>query len=263
MKKNNTFLMLSYLMVNSLFSQQTTINQSNKSEREIASLHKALIIPFEPKLYYGEIDYNINALTKLSAKEIKNKFRNGLNEQLYEAFKNANFNALDLMDDTSNYKTDIETIYQNLSYVYLKAPNQTKYKSPKNEKKVKVIQKGQLNAETSNELRFMNAKINSPTLFTNLHKKFKTDIFIFINQLDIKASGSKIPGELGNGNLNRRISVHYTVYNLDLVEINSGLAEEDFDPSLNNPKKIIDSHFNNIAKLIVQRVNLFLNPVSK
>jgi hypothetical protein len=71
--------------------------------------------------------------------------------------------------------------------------------------------------------------------------------------LDIKASGNSKPGQISTGTENRKLVVHYTVYTIDAKEINSGTAEEEFDSSLNNPKKIIDKHISKLSKLIVTR----------
>ncbi|WP_317897576.1 hypothetical protein [Aurantibacillus circumpalustris] len=238
-----------------LSAQESTISQKKTTERESVAAHKAMIIPFLPKLYLGEIDRNINAETKLSSKEIRHKFRDGLNEQLYKAFKTAKYNVVDLMDDTVKYKKDLTGIYQYLSYEYLKVPDQTNYKVPKKEKQEKKIEKGQVIVETNSDKRFMETRITSPKVVPALYTKYKTDIFVFINQLDMLASGSKDPVEMGLGNPNRKIVVHYTVYTYNGNEINSGTIEEEFDPALNNPKKIIDKHFSKIALTLVQRVN--------
>jgi hypothetical protein len=246
-----------------LAGQNPTLNQKNKPEREASSLHKIMLIPFEPKLYMSEIDRAINAETKLSSREIRYKFRDGLNEQLYKAFKTAKYNVVDLMDDTVKYKRDTEGIYQYLSYEYLKVPDQDNYKAPQKEKEKPKIEKGQLNVETDGESRFMEARLTSPKVVPMLYGKYKTDLFIFINQLDLKASGSKDPTEMGAGSVNRKIIVHYTVYTFDAKKINSGIAEEEFDAELNNPKKIIDKHFSKIAAIILQRVNKGLGVDSK
>ena len=254
------FLFLSFISQ----AQNTTRNQSKNTERETAAAHKAMLIPFLPKLYLGEVDRSINAETKLSSKEIRNKFRDGLNEQLYKAFKAAKYNVVDLMDDTVKYKKDLEGIYQYLTFEYLKVPDQNNYKAPQKEKQEKKIEKGQVIVETNSDKRFMEARLTSPKVVPLLHSKYKTDIFVFINQLDILSSGSKDPIELGLGNPNRKIVVHYTVYSYDGKEINSGIVEEEFDPALNNPKKIIDKHFSKIAVTLVQRVTKGLLPaVSK
>lgn len=253
MKKIKTLFLFLFLTVQ-FFAQDKTISEKNKTEREIAASHKSMIIPFEPKMYFSEIDRNINAETGLSAKEIKHKFRDGLNEQLFKAFKSAGYNCLDLMEDTAKYKKDVEGIYQYLSYEYQKVPNQENYQAPKKEDKKQHLDKGQLNVETNSEQRFMNAKLTNPKVVPLLQGKYKTDIYVFINQLDLRASGSKDPMQL-TGNSKRKIVVHYTVYTADAQQINSGIAEENFDVELNNPKKIIDKHFSKIAATIVQRVN--------
>jgi hypothetical protein len=255
MMKTLLFSFSIFILSFQVTGQNTTISQKNTAEREPSGAHKAMLIPFEPRLYMSEIDRSINAETKLTAFQIKHKFRDGLNDQLYKAFKASKFNVVDLMEDTVKYKKDLEGIYRYLSYEYLKTPDQTNYKAPRKEKEEKKIEKGQLNVETDGESRFMEARLTNMKVVPALHGKYKTDIFVFINQLDIKASGSKDPTDLSSGTANRKIAVHYSVYTFDGKEISSGLAEEEFDAILNNPKKIIEKHFSKIAATIVQRVN--------
>jgi hypothetical protein len=243
------------LLASGMNSQNTTINPKEKNTREVAATHKVMLIPFEPRLYLSEIDHSINAETKLSAKEIKHKFRDGINDQLLKAFKNSKYGVVDLMEDTAKYRKEIEGIYQYLTYDFQKVPDQNNYQPPKKEKDQKKIEKGQLNVETNSANRFMNAKITNAKVVPLLFAKHKTDVFVFINQLEIRASGSKGPAELGDGNENRKIIVHYTVYTHDAKEINSGIAEQEFEVGLNNPKKIIDKHFAKVAELIVQRTS--------
>lgn len=260
--KNNLFVSLFIFSCLHVYSQDPTLNKS-KTERENPALHKVMLVPFEPKLYLGEVDRNIHAETQLTAREIKNKFRDGLNDELYKAFKAAKYNVVDLMADTIKYKKDLDGLYQYLSYEYLPVPDQNNYSPPKKEKTENKIEKGQLVVETNSEKRFMEARLTNPKVVPLLYGKYKTDLFVFINQLDILASGSKDPSSLGQGNPNRKIVVHYTVYTYDAKEINSGLIEEDFDPLLNNPKKIIDIHFKKIASTMVERVNKGLGIVAK
>ncbi len=243
-------------------AQTKTRTEKEKEEREAspAKKYKVMLIPFEPRLYMGEIDHHIHSETRLSSKEIKHRFRDGLNEQLQKAFKSKGFSTLDLMDDTLKYKKDIEGIYQYVAYDYLKVPQQDPYSPPVREKKEKTIEKGQLNVETNSDARFMNARVTNAKVVPLLYGKYKTNVYVFINQLDIKASNSVDPGLQNSGASKRRIVVHYTVYSLDAKQINSGTVEEDFDVELNNPKRIIDKHFQKIASTIVLRVNKGLMP---
>lgn len=252
-RRRNTLVVALFVLLGSIvFGQNTTIN--NKTEEpETKADYKALLIPFEPRLYNSEIDRFINAETKLSAKDIKFKFRDGLNEQLYKAIRAAKINAVDLMSDTVKYKKDLAAVYQYLSYEFVKVPDQNNYKSPKKEKDQKKIEKGQLVVETNADVRFMDARITNAKALQALQNKYRSNLFIFINQLDILAGGTRDPNSAESDM--RKIRVHYTIINAQGQEINSGLAEEEFDQSINVPKKIIDKYFSKIAVTIVQRLN--------
>ncbi|MCA0428899.1 MAG: hypothetical protein LCH32_00190 [Bacteroidetes bacterium] len=252
----NTYLFLILLLLfNYSNAQQTTINKKNNDaiDRNSIDKNKVMLIPFEPKLYMSEIDYKICSETKLSTKEVKHQFRDGINEQIGLAFKSEKISSVDLMSDSAKFKKELYSIYSNLSYEYQKVPNQENYQPPKKEKDKKEINKGQIVVETNTDERFMNAKVTNAKLIPLLGAKYKCNYFIFINQLDIKASGNSRPGQISTGVENRKIIVHYTVFSLDAKEINSGIAEEEFSTTLNNPKKIIDKHFSKVAQLISTR----------
>lgn len=265
MGKKNYRLIVSVIFLFSCafaFAQHTTINNKSNEKAPAPGKHKIMLIPFEPRMYMSEIDYAINAETKLSGKQIKAAFRDGINEQLYKAFKTQHL-VVDLLDDTVKTKKDLENVYQYLSYEYMKVPDQNNYTPPKKEKEEKKIDKGQIVIETDNEKRFMNAKVKNATLVPYLYGKYKSDIFVFVNQLDIKASNSGGPADLPATSGFRKIVLHYTVYTFDAKEINSGIAEVEFPANINNPSKIIATYFSKIAQTVAQRVNLALTPKSK
>src|ERR1700746_2695523 len=147
--------------------------------------HKVMVIPFEPKLYMSQIDHKINAETKFNQKEIKEAFRKGINAELAKAIKQK-YEVLDLLKDTAKYKKDVLVIYKSITFNYEKVPNQSNYKAPVGEKgKNATIKNGQILVESNADARFMNVKVTSPALIPGLYAKHKTDLFLFINQLDI------------------------------------------------------------------------------
>jgi hypothetical protein len=213
-----------------------------------------MIIPFEGKLYMSQIDHKINAETKMSQKQIKETFRRGISKELESALKK-NYETLDLLKDTSKYKKDLFAIYKSLTYTYDKVPDQSNYKAPVNDKtKNESIKKGQLVVETDPNARFMNAKIMSPAMVPGLFAKYKTDLFLFVNQLDI-LSNTLASGETGSLT-ERVITVHYTVYTIDAKEIQSGICSVKFSPEVNAPSKIVSSYISKIAGEIARRINL-------
>lgn len=236
----------------SLKAQDKTINSGNKpvASAPIFS-HKIMLVPFENRMYMSEIDFHINKETKLTAKQIKAVMRDGLNEQLYKKLK-TKMGVVDLLEDTVKTKKDLENVYQYLSYQYQKIPDQNNYKAPGKEKEEKTINNGQLTVESNADVRFMNAKIKNATLVPYLHNKYKTNLFLFINELDIKALNGS-PADI-NSNSSRKIVVHYTVYTYDAKEINSGIAEVDLPANINSPSKISSSYFSKIADIITARI---------
>lgn len=233
-------------------AQDKTISSGNKpSAKEVLAKHKIMLIPFENRMYLSEIDFMINKESKLNAKQIKAVMRDGLNEQLYKKLK-PKMPVVDLLEDTTKTKKDLENIYQYLSYQYLKVPNQDNYKPPVKEKEEKTIANGQLVVESNSDVRFMNAKLKNATLVPYLGGKYKTDLFLFINELDIKALNGS-PADL-NSSSSRKIILHYTLYTLDAKEINSGIAEVNLPTNVNNPSKIINTYFAQLADIIAVRI---------
>lgn len=251
---NNKILILLNFMLFAFYAQaqDKTISSGNKpSAKEVLAKHKIMLIPFENRMYLSEIDFMINKESKLNAKQIKAVMRDGLNEQLYKKLK-PKMPVVDLLEDTTKTKKDLENIYQYLSYQYLKVPNQDNYKPPVKEKEEKTIANGQLVVESNSDVRFMNAKLKNATLVPYLGGKYKTDLFLFINELDIKALNGS-PADL-NSSSSRKIILHYTLYTLDAKEINSGIAEVNLPTNVNNPSKIINTYFAQLADIIAARI---------
>lgn len=244
--------LLSFVLSHGLIAQDKTINSGNTPPiKDIATKHKIMLIPFESRMYLSEIDFMINKETKLTAKQIKAVMRDGINEQLYKKLK-AKMLVVDLLDDTVKTKKDLADVYQFLGYEYQKIPNQENYKPPLKEKEEKAIIKGQLMIESNSDARFMNAKLKNATLVPYLYGKYKTDLFLFVNELDIKSLAA-VPGDMLS-NSTRKIVMHYTIYTYDAKEINSGIAEVDLPPTVNNPTKIINTYFAQLADIIVARL---------
>lgn len=251
MKVFFSILFLSICVV--LAAQDKTINSGNKNAvNNTISKHKLMIVPFENRMYLSEIDFAINKETKLNAKQIKATMRDGLNEQFYKKFK-LKMGVVDLLDDTLKTKKDLESIYQYLSYNYMKVPDQNNYKPPVKEQNEKTIHNGQLTVETNSDARFMNAKISNSTLVPYLYNKYKTNLFLFLNELDIKALNN-VPGDMSGFQSHRKIVLHYTVYTFDAKEINSGIAEVDLPLNVNNPSKISSQYYSQLASIVLARI---------
>jgi hypothetical protein len=254
-----------FLLILSLeLGAQTTINFNQKNNTSAndkpVSSHKVLLIPFENKMYMSEIDHVINNHTNKLQKEIRWSFKDKIDEVLYRKFK-TKYEVVSLVEDTLRNREELKMIYQGIGYRFDKIPDQKNYKPPqsdyKNEGKLK---NGHIVATPNSTPRFMNAKIQDKSLLQRLNKKYKTDIFVFINQLDLKSSASK-SDKFGAEKL-RTATIHYTIFDLQEKEINSGVSECNFPRDENDPDKITTQYIEKAIEEIYQRVNKALNPVN-
>lgn len=260
-KKSVVFTFYLFIYLTAIAQQQPATRKDNNvgSKKEGA---KVMIIPFENKMYMSEIDYYINKETKMNTKQIRHEFRDGLNEQLYYALKKRKFFPIDLMSDTMKYNKDLKFIYGNIAYDYVKVPDQNNYQPPVKEKKAKGIQNGQVVAETEAENKFMNTHVLSPALVPYLYEKYHAKYYVFINELDLKASAVN-PTDYIPQNAKRKIVVHYTIFSVDAKEINSGIAEVDAEININHPSKIIKNYFSVLADTITNRMVRHIQPSTK
>ncbi len=105
----------------------------------------------------------------------------------------------------------------------------------------------------------MNTKVTSPGLIPTLYAKYKTDLFLFINQLDI-VSNQLAAGDIGAA-AERVITLHYTVFTVDAKEINSGICSVKLPLDVNTPAKITSGYVSKIGVEITRRIALALSKI--
>lgn len=237
-------------------SQNTTVSPAEKPKPpapvpvEKKDTRKVLVIPFEPKLYMSEIDQHVNKETKLNFGQIRSAFRSGLDYSIVTEFKKK-YSVVSLMSDTSRSIKDQYYIYSSIAYKYEVAADSSGKIAPDNTANKPKTQNGQLTVATNDQKKFMNTRITNPNLLETLHKKYGTELFVFINQLDLKNDIDNT-GRVGAGNYERIAGVHYSIYDLSGKLLNSGLAIKRFPATTNNPNKIVNSYFSGIAETILE-----------
>lgn len=236
-------------------SQNTTVSPADKpkiappSAVEKKDTRKVLVIPFEPKLYMSEIDQNVNKETKMNFNQIRYAFRSGLDYSVVAEFKKK-YSVVSLLSDTAKSMNDQYYIYSSIAYKYDVVPDSTGKKQADNTINKPKIQNGQITVATNDQRKFMNTKITNPNLLATLHKKYGTEIFIFINQLDMKINVDN-SGNNTTGGFDRTAAVHYSIFDLGGNLLNSGLATKNFPANANNPNRIVKGYFSGIAETIL------------
>ncbi len=294
MKQVLLVLLIGYTAV---CSAQTTNNDGvvtgEKTDQEAymdgaeTQSNKALVIPFESKMYMSSIDKDLAAKTGMSYQQIRQNMRFGLTNEMYMTL-HGSMEAVSLMHlDTGDVEKELQYIYSSIGYHYSEVPQEqltpvegqkpdgdasakdkVKYSLNKfvNKTKEKIqsigddeeeeptqssgIQNGEVVTTYDNAERYMKTSIHNPNLLSQLNQKFGADLFIFINQLDIERAADPSKKGLGSNEYKRKIKVHYTVFNLKGKEVATGASISYFPNNTNDMNIIIKSHMGAIAQQI-------------
>ena len=216
---------------------------------------KIMLIPFEPKLYMSEIDQKVNQQTNWNFEQIRENFRHQLDLQLKMKLSKL-APVVSFYADSAKMAKDLAFIYRTTTLSYDLIDN--KNGSTKPPVKPKGIKNGQLTVEMNNDKKFMNKKLNDPELLTYLNKKYKTEYFLFVNELDIKTDVNSY--DIATDSYKREVTVHYSIIDKFSKVIFAGIATSTFTSKENNPKKIVALSFSPIATFIASKFSVILLP---
>lgn len=246
------------------FSQETTTGEA--VDDIPTTKNNVLIVPFEPKMYFSDIDSDLGQGSDMNFHEIKAKFRAELDKNIFLALKTL-YNPLSFYTiDQQQALKELGYIYNSIGYKYeivepavVEKENKAKKMLKKIKKKEEKtpqeakIQKGEIVSQVDNREKFMKTIISNEKLIPNLNKQYNAQYYIFINQLDIKKSADdqyKAAEEL----YKREVKVHFTIFDNNGKEVNSGLLISRFNSNINDIDKIIRVHFPLLAEQIVASI---------
>lgn len=235
---------------------------------------RVLIVPFEPKMYISGVDRQISDRTGLTFHQIRDNMRYAIADYIMRGI-GGGLKVTSLMHiDTVGVVEDLGYIYNSIGYKYKALPQEDIDKAKKAEEDSKMTNKikgsfnklvkkeeekeeagatikdGQIHTVRSNDEKFMNTSIHNPNLLTALNAKYATDVFLFINELDIEeeAEGERVG--LSSLAYKRKVKVHYTIFDKEGNEIHGGAAIAYMPSSTNDMNKIIGGYFPDLAKNI-------------
>jgi len=215
-----------------------------------------MVVPFEPKLYMGEIDQKIGEQTKWNFNQMREYFRHQLDNQLAQKLRVADPSVFSFYVDSAKTHKDLEYVYKSttISFDALDHPTAPTVEN----KKQSGIKNGQVAVELSSDNHFTNIKLSNPELINYLSKKYKSQYFVFINELDLKAVPDSY--DMSSNSSQREVVVHYTIVDASSKLINAGAATARFNSKVNDPKKIVSLTFAPIAAYIAGKLDAVVHP---
>lgn len=254
MEYKKHLLFLSFILISafSLNAQEGVRNPAAK--KEITG--KIMVVPFEPQMYMGDIGEKIYIESKWNFRQLAEYFRHQLDNQLKLKLQSVVSPVVSFYSDSARTTKDLEYIYKSTSLSF--DPVDKPVAPTATTKKANNIKNGQLAVEISNEKKFTNTKFSNNDLIPFLSKKYKSEYFVFINELDIKTVMESY--DLATDSYQREVTVHYTIVDDMSKLISAGAATYRFSSRINDPKKIASLTFSPIASYIAAKFDAVINP---
>lgn len=248
------FPVLLFIFFSAISIAQEGTRNSDAAGKTISG--KVCLIPFEPKLYMSEIDQKINQQTKWEWETIRENFRHQLDMQLIQKLQGKS-TVVSFYADSAKMSKDLEYTYKSTSLSYDPVGKPTEAKAVT--KKISGISNGQITVEQNSDKKFMNTKLTNTEVLSYLNKKYASEYFIFINELDIKNDMNSY--DIASDTYLRQVVVHYSILDKTGKTMAAGISTSSFSSKENAPKKIVAQCFSPIAADIAGKFISLVNPI--
>lgn len=245
------FISGSFFLSLNAFSQEGVRNTAKK---EITG--KIMVVPFEPKMYMGDIGEKIYLESKMSFKQLTEYFRHQLDYQMKLKLQSIESPVVSFYIDSAKTSKDLEYIYKSttISFDVVDKPSAPTLEN----KKQTGIKNGQLAVEASSDKKFTTTKFSTKELIPYLAGKYKSKYFVFINELDIKTVTESY--DMAIDTYQREVTVHYTIVDDGSKLIAAGATSVNFSSKINDPKRIANQTFSPIASFIAAKLEAVIKP---
>lgn len=241
-------------------AQQTEANDS-------VQYTKVMIIPFEERMYFSDSDKTISEKSKMTQTKVRRSFRTSLVETLSRDLERVYGGVYEVNPDaTDNKESDISTIYRSIVY------KPEKRKPQKEEKPVNEVAVEKLNSflkkkeagsddpmkysgmngllDKNGYYDYMNVAVTHPATLKAMKDKYGTDLFLFINQFEIKTN-SRTCIDAATGLYERNFIVHYSVFNSDGKQLAGDMLVFPYHNNESRIKMMVYHMFGQISASII------------
>ncbi len=275
MKKSFFFILLLIIIHNFYYdtnAQDKPLEFKSKAKYDL----RVLIVPFDPRIYYNDATEIIAKKTGESYRDIMHFFRDELNRALNIALMDSCI-VIDLLtEDTRQAHQDISDLYTGISYEMKNAmqnkPEHPDYeedenffqkhlsfRSQKMESKTQEIEKTRIEQgeiyqkRESMENKYVHITFTNPEVLKEISRRRGIDLFLFINQFDIK--GVYEPYMSGDPDSKRNLRVHFSMYDSRGLLTHGSFGHEEIPFHLDDKQKIVNRYFPEVIRQIIHNID--------
>ncbi len=259
------FLTLLILPALVAFAQDDVM--SPEEVKDSMKFKKVMLIPFNPDLYFSDADHELAEFNRTSIPKIRHLFRYGLDFDINVRIISRHETTRLLRDTSEDAQNDLRAIYEGLSYKYEKtsalAFNEKKSFKDRLSEKIKkndetddseAVQKASKYKDPPKEAnKFMNVVPHHPEMFSYLYEKYETDLFVFINQFELKTNYEECL-DRANKIFQREVRVHYSIFDKDGDQLHGDVITVHFPSNSNDMDNIMRSNFPMISDVLAEKL---------
>jgi hypothetical protein len=260
-------LLLLFLSV--LFLSHFSFSQDGSKETKIVSTdsvvqHKVMLIPYDPKFYLSDAEHDIVEQTNKESQLIRESFRETIDLNIKHAVEKRMpcISMLYDADSIPSLKDALGLVYSKTGYRYdqpLPLPFHPEQNDSLKDKK-KQVNKESYDSKTAAQYitvkgtdQYMNAIVGKPSILNDLYEQYGTDVFVFINQFEIKTN-YKSCLDIPNNIYKRELLIHFSVYDKSGKQLAGAYAMTFFPSDSNNAYDIMKNCFPDIGRFIANCV---------
>lgn len=225
-----------------------------------------MIIPFNPDMYFSDSDQELAKYNQKSIPDVRKMFRYGLSINLNARIMKEHSSRSMISDSAQDAKLDLARIYNSIGYFQDKAKSvQVKEEMAANEKglinktkgffgKKNKDQTANRDAEVGDDYKkFMNVKIKNPELLPYLSDKYGTEIFVFVNQFNLKTNYEHCLDRTTN-TFEREVLIHFTIFDKSGKQLAGDVASVYFPSNSNDLMDIMRNNFPPISDFLARNI---------
>lgn len=247
------------LFVMLFFISPKAFAQKDSLVKDSLVYHKVLLVQFDTLMYLSDAEQDIMQQSEKKLEDYRLYLRKSLDNKIAGEV-GAVIPCYSLLGDKTKQAADATgELYGSSSYQYdepmkIKHVKSTKPKSSSGNSKENQDSKTALQYITvQGNSKYMNAVIQNKNLFEKLSKEYGTDLFLLINQFEIKTNYNSCL-DIERHIYKREVIVSYSMYDARGKQVDGNLAHAYFPSNTNRDRDIAEQTFPLIAEAIANHV---------
>jgi hypothetical protein len=256
----NLFLTLLFAFyICSVYSQGKEELQIVSAAADTLIPHKVMLIPFDPLYYLSDAEQDIIEQTKKDPEKIRDSFRRTIDYNIKQAILK-HYPCISLLNDVDSMpslKEVLILVYSKTGYRYDKVmptlisqgATDTLKKKKNNSSEIKDSKIAAEYVTVKGDAQYMNAVIKKPTVLNELYNQYGTDVFVFVNQFEIKTNYNSCL-DIANKIYKRELMLHFSIFNKEGKQLAGSYAMSFFPSDTNAASDIMKNCFPDIARFV-------------